>query len=78
MMAVEISNKRFKDVQVGDYVWQSDYYAPDKFRKVTAIKNDGKTVMLGVGVSVREDMDTRTYLCGHPDQGIMVRIQFWT
>ena len=64
----------FGEVKLGNRVYQPDYFGPDKWREVTNFKVSGDgTVSLGLGVSARGDMDTRTYIVGHKDEVIGIR-----
>ena len=61
----------FKDVVIGDKIYDSNFYAPNsRWREVTKTVTKNGTTSIGVGVSVRKDMDTRTYFVGHKDEGI--------
>jgi hypothetical protein len=63
---------RFDEVKTGNKVYQSGYYARDKWRKVTKITTSLTTVSLYLGTSAHKTIDTRTQLVGHPAEGIMV------
>ena len=63
----------YQKVKIGDFVYQSDYYAPDKWRKVTDVKTTGDTTTIKVGVSSHETFDTRLCFVGHNRQGINIK-----
>lgn len=63
----------FGDVKLGDRIYHADYYFRDKWRAVTVIKRTGTTVSLGMGPAAHPVIDTRTYVVGHKEEGIMIQ-----
>jgi hypothetical protein len=63
----------FKNVKVGDRVYQHNYYARNKWRKVTSIETEGDLVTIFLGVSVHPNIDTRLQMCGHKEEGITIK-----
>lgn len=63
---------RFSEVRVGDKIYDPGYYAPYKWRTVTAIEPSGTdTLALVVGQPIpHQVVDTRTRNYGHKDEGI--------
>ena len=68
-------NIAFKDVKVGDKIYDSAHYAQNKWREVTAVKYKAKYVTLFVGVTAHKTIDTRIQRVGHQEEGIAVRRQ---
>jgi hypothetical protein len=64
----------FRDVRVGDKVYDSHYFASDKWREVTktTISPSG-VVSLYLGVTAHPTIDTRTQIVGHHYEGIAVK-----
>ena len=63
----------FKDVSIGDKVYQHDFYAPNKWREVTDITTHGDNVSLSLGVSGHPTIDTRLQIVGYAREAIAVK-----
>ena len=62
----------FENVKTGNYIHQDNYYAQNKWREVTNIKQTGGHISLGLGTTTHATIDTRTYICGHRDESIVI------
>ena len=69
------SSVRFDEVQVGDRVYDSLYYAPDKWREVTEVELFGSVtaVVLSLGTTAHDTIDTRTKIFGRPYEQLCVK-----
>jgi len=69
-----IKSIRFGDVELGDFLYDPNYFTNNKWREITDISVSSKVyVDLAVGVSAHKQYDTRTHFVGHADEGVFIK-----